>query len=59
MYSRNKGSPLDQVFKAVTGQDENIENGVSFESTSVPGRFLRHWALDKVSLHATDTLNIE
>ena len=59
MYAQSNSSLIDSTFKAVAGQDDSVKGGVSFESTSVPGRFLRHWASEKVSLHGTDTLNIE
>ena len=59
MYAQSNSTIIDSTFKAVAGQDDSVKGGVSFESTSVPGRFLRHWATDKVSLHGTDTLNIE
>ena len=59
MYSQQNGSLTDSTFKALAGKDESIAGGITFESTSVPNRFLRHWATDKVSLHANDTQNIE
>jgi len=59
MYAQLEGSLKDATFRAVAGQDTNIPDGISFESTSVPERFLRHWGDDKVSLHALDTINIE
>jgi len=58
MYSQ-KNTSEDSTFKAVSGQDSSIPYGVSFESVSVPGRFLRHWSENKVSLHAMNTINIE
>ena len=59
MYAQQNSSLSDSTFKAVPGMDSTISGGVSFESTSVPGRFLRHWSENKVSLHATNTINIE
>lgn len=59
MYSKVEGGLRDSTFKAVSGQDNTIPEGISFISTSVPDRFLRHWGEDKVSLHAMDTVNIE
>jgi hypothetical protein len=59
MYSQQEGGLRDSTFKAVAGQDESIPDGISFVSTSVTDRYLRHWGEDKVSLHSMDTQNIE
>ena len=59
MYSQSNSSESDSTFLAVAGRDSTVSGGISFESTSVPGRFLRHWSENKVSLHATNTINID
>jgi len=59
MYSQANSSESDSTFLAVAGKDSTISGGISFESTSVPGRFLRHWSGNKVSLHAINTINID
>jgi hypothetical protein len=59
MYAQKEESLRDSTFKAIAGQDETIPEGISFVSTSVTDRYLRHWGSDKVSLHSMDTQNIE
>ena len=59
MYSQSNSSESDSTFLAVAGRDSTVSGGISFESTSVPGHFLRHWSENKVSLHATNTINID